>query len=143
MIFGKYEEEARMVPDKSRVSQTQDSQDSKVRISDEVVAAIASVAASQVQGVAAMSGNLVGDIGNVIMGKKSGGRGVRVSSAEKEVTLDLYLNVKYGARIPEVAYKVQENVKKSVEGMTDLKVLQVNIHIQGISYDAAVPDDGV
>lgn len=132
-----------MVPDKSRVSQTQDSQDSKVRISDEVVAAIASVAASQVQGVAAMSGNLVGDIGNVIMGKKSGGRGVRVSSAEKEVTLDLYLNVKYGARIPEVAYKVQENVKKSVEGMTDLKVLQVNIHIQGISYDAAVPDDGV
>lgn len=132
-----------MVPDKTIISQTQDSQDSKVRISDEVVAAIASVAASQVQGVAAMSGNLVGDIGNVIMGKKGGGRGVRVSSGDEEVTLDLYLNVKYGARIPEVAYKVQESVKKSVEGMTDLKVLQVNIHIQGISYDAAVPDDGV
>ncbi|HHY17641.1 MAG TPA: Asp23/Gls24 family envelope stress response protein [Firmicutes bacterium] len=131
------------MPDNIRISQNQSNQESKIRISDEVVAAIASVAASQVQGVAAMSGNLVGDIGNVILGKKGGGRGVRVSSGEKEVTLDLYLNVKYGARIPEVAYKVQENVKKSVEGMTDLKVSQVNIHIQGISHDIVKPDADV
>ncbi|MGE5580390.1 MAG: Asp23/Gls24 family envelope stress response protein [Bacillota bacterium] len=109
-------------------------QGSEVRISDEVIAAIASVAASQVQGVAAMAGNIVGDIGGAILGRKNAAKGVRVASADKDVTLDLYLSVKYGARIPEVAYKVQESVKRSVEGMTDLKVAQVNIHIQGVTF---------
>ncbi|MBP8614151.1 MAG: Asp23/Gls24 family envelope stress response protein [Firmicutes bacterium] len=109
------------------------SENISIRISDEVIASIASVAAAQVEGVSAMSGNLVNDIGDVFLGKKSGGKGVRVSSGQDEVELDLYINVKYGARIPEVAYRVQENVKKSVEGMTDLKVSRVNIHIQGIS----------
>lgn len=107
---------------------------SQVKISDEVIAAIASVAASQVQGVAAMAGNIVGDIGGAILGRKNVAKGVRVSSGEKDVSLDLYLAVKYGARIPEVAFKVQESVKKSVEGMTDLKVSQVNIHIQGVTF---------
>lgn len=106
---------------------------SEVKISDEVIAAIAAVAASQVQGVASMSGNIVGDLG-AILGRKQLTRGVRVTSGEKDVTLDLYLSVKYGARIPEVAYKVQESVKKSVESMTDLKVANVNIHIQGVSF---------
>lgn len=107
---------------------------SEVKISDDVIAAIASVAASEVQGVAAMAGNLVGDIGGAILGRKSTTKGVRVASGDKDVILDLYLAVKYGARIPEVAYKVQENVKKSVEGMTDLKVSQVNIHVQGVTF---------
>ncbi|MEX0975140.1 MAG: Asp23/Gls24 family envelope stress response protein [Bacillota bacterium] len=114
---------------------------SEVKISDDVIAAIASVAASQVQGVAAMAGNIVGDIGGAILGRKYTAKGVRVASADKDVTLDLYLAVKYGARIPELAFKVQESVKKSVEGMTDLKVSQVNIHIQGVTFqDAAKPE---
>ncbi|HHY69686.1 MAG TPA: Asp23/Gls24 family envelope stress response protein [Bacillota bacterium] len=107
-----------------------------IRISDEVIASIAGVAAAQVEGVAAMSGNLMSDIGDVFLGKKSGGKGVKVASGQEEVELDLYINVKYGARIPEVAYKVQENVKKSVESMTDLRVTRVNIHIQGISQSS-------
>jgi len=107
--------------------------ESRVKISDDVIASIAGVAASQVQGVAAMSGNIVGDIG-AILGRKQMARGVRVSVTEKDVVLDLYLNVKYGARIPEVAYNVQENVKRTVESMTDLKVSQVNIHIQGVTF---------
>lgn len=114
---------------------------SEVRISDEVIAAIASVAASQVQGVAAMSGNIVGDIGGAILGKKYSAKGVRVVSDEKDVTIDLYLSVKYGERIPEVAYKVQESVKKSVEGMTDLKVSEVNIHIQGVTFQDAAKSE--
>ncbi|QUL98930.1 MAG: Asp23/Gls24 family envelope stress response protein [Candidatus Fermentithermobacillus carboniphilus] len=124
--------EARKVPDKNDYG-IERPQDSEVKISDEVIAAIASVAASQVQGVAAMSGNLVGDLG-AILGRKNVARGVRVTTNEKDVVLDLYLNIKYGARIPEVAYKVQESVKRSVEGMTDLKVSQVNIHIQGVTF---------
>ena len=123
------------MPDYIDVSEGTENKGAKVRISDEVIAAIAGVAASQVEGVAAMSGNLVGDISSAILGKKNKGRGVKVSLGEKEVSLDLYLNVRYGARIPEVAYKVQENVKKSIESMTDLKVTQVNIHIQGVSHE--------
>ncbi len=107
---------------------------SEVNISDEVIAAIASTAATQVQGVSAMSGNIVGSIGGAILGRKHVAKGVRVFSGEKDVVLDLYLSVKYGARIPEVAYKVQESVKRSVEGMTELKVTQVNIHIQGVMF---------
>jgi uncharacterized alkaline shock family protein YloU len=107
---------------------------SEVNISDEVIAAIASTAAAQVPGVAAMTGNIVGSIGGAILGRKNLGRGVRVSSGDKDVVLDLYISVKYGARIPEVAYKVQENVKRSVEGMTELRVTQVNIHIQGVVF---------
>jgi len=115
---------------------------SEVKISDDVIAAIASVAASQVQGVAAMTGNFASNIGGAILGRKNVAKGVRVASGDKEVVLDLYIAVKYGARIPEVAYKVQENVKKSVEGMTDLKVAQVNIHVQGVTFqDTAKPAD--
>jgi uncharacterized alkaline shock family protein YloU len=121
------------VPYEEKDFEDRGSENISIRISDEVIASIASVAAAQVEGVSAMSGNLVNDIGDVFLGKKSGGKGVRVSSGQDEVELDLYINVKYGARIPEVAYRVQENVKKSVEGMTDLKVSRVNIHIQGIS----------
>ncbi len=111
-----------------------DVDNSEVNISDEVIAAIASTAAAQVHGVAALTGSIVGSIGGAILGRKKQARGVRVSTGEKDVVLDLYLSVKYGARIPEVAYKVQENVKRSVEAMTELKVAQVNIHIQGVVF---------
>ena len=104
-----------------------------LRISEEVIAGIAGLAAHQVEGIAGMSGTLVEDIGAII-GRKSFAKGVRVSRTDGEVSLDLYLNVKYGARIPEVAFKVQENVKKSVEGMTDLRVTEVNIHVQGVIF---------
>jgi len=113
---------------------------SEVRISDEVIAAIASVAASQVQGVAAMAGSFAADIGGAILGRKNLAKGVKVVSGDRDVVLDLYLSVKYGARIPEVAYQVQENVKRSVEGMTDLKVAQVNIHIQGVTFQDATKE---
>jgi uncharacterized alkaline shock family protein YloU len=108
--------------------------ESEVKISDDVIGAIASTAACQVQGVAGMSSSIVGDLGGAILGRKNPTKGVRVISNGGEVALDLYLSVRYGARIPEVAYKVQETVKKSVESMTDLKVTQVNIHVQGVTF---------
>lgn len=112
-----------------------DQKDSEVKISDEVIAAIAGTAASQVQGVAAMSGSLVGDIGGAILGRRGSGRGVKVTSQDNDLSIDMHLSVKYGERIPEVAYKVQENVKRSIESMTDLKVTHVNIHIQGVTFN--------
>ncbi len=115
--------------------------ESEVKISDDVIGAIASAAACQVQGVAAMSKSIVGDLGGAILGRKNPTKGVRVVSSDSEVALDLYLSVRYGARIPEVAYKVQESVKKSVEGMTDLKVTQVNIHVQGVTFHDQASSD--
>ena len=101
----------------------------KVTFADEVIATIAGLAALEVPGVASMSGGIVEKFG-----KKTPTRGVKVEVGEKEAAVDLYMVVDYGVQIPEVAWNVQENVKKSVETMTGLSVVQVNIYIQGIEF---------
>ncbi|HHV78948.1 MAG TPA: Asp23/Gls24 family envelope stress response protein [Firmicutes bacterium] len=108
-----------------------------VRIADEVVATIAGSAAAQVDGVVGMTGGLVGDIGEML-GKKNFSRGVKVEVGEKEAAIDVHIIVEYGARIPEVAQNVQENVKKAVEIMTGLKVIEVNVHVNGVAFKQAV-----
>jgi uncharacterized alkaline shock family protein YloU len=105
-----------------------------VKISEEVVSIIAGLAATEVPGVAGMSGGVVNGISE-ILGRKNLSKGVKVEVGEKEVTIDLYLIVDYGVRIPEVAWNVQENVKNAVENMTGLKVVEVNIHVQGVSME--------
>lgn len=104
-----------------------------LKISDDVVSVIAGVAATEVEGVAGMSGGIVGDI-TEILGRKSLSKGVKVEVGERDVSIDLFMVVKYGSRIPEVAQKVQEKVKEAVEGMTGLNVIEVNIHVQGITF---------
>lgn len=105
-----------------------------VRIADEVVGVIAGIAATEVDGVAGMAGGVVGGIAEML-GKKTFAKGVRVTADEKEAAIDLYLILDYGVRIPEVAAQVQENVKRAVESMTGLDVMEVNIHVQGIAFD--------
>ncbi|NSW91352.1 MAG: Asp23/Gls24 family envelope stress response protein [Firmicutes bacterium] len=103
-----------------------------VRITEDVVAIIAGLAAVEVPGVASMSGGFAGGIAEAL-GMKSLSKGVKVEVGEKEALIDLYIIVEYGVRIPEVAWNIQEKVKKSVENMTGLTVTEVNIHIQGIN----------
>ncbi len=103
-----------------------------VRIADEVVEIIAGMAASEVKGVAEMSGGFVGDIANMLTRGKNASKGIKVEVGEKEASVDLFLAVEYGVSIPDVAQKVQETVKEAIEGMTGLKVLEINVHIQGI-----------
>ena len=105
-----------------------------VRIADEVVEVIASMAASEVEGVAKMSGGFVDDIANMLGRGKSTTKGIKVEVGEKEATVDLFLAVEYGVSIPEVAQNVQKAVKEAIEGMTGLSVLEINVHIQGISF---------
>jgi len=107
----------------------------RVHISEEVVAAIAGIAAMEVDGVAGMSGGIVGGISE-ILGKRNLSRGVRVSLGKKETTLDLNLIVHYGVRIPRIAERVQEAVKTAVESMTGLQVVAVNIHVQGVAFQS-------
>ncbi len=104
-----------------------------VHISEEVVRLIAGLAAQEVEGVASLAGGLVGEIAERL-GRKDASRGVKAQIGEKEARLDVYLTVDYGVRIPEVAHRVQERVRKAVEEMTGLEVTEVNIHVQGVEF---------
>ncbi|MEX2356540.1 MAG: Asp23/Gls24 family envelope stress response protein [Thermaerobacterales bacterium] len=105
----------------------------EVRIGDDVVSVIAGIAAAEIDGVAGMSGGFVGGISEML-GKKNLSRGVKTEVGEKDCAVDLYIVVDYGVRIPSLAQKVQENVKQAVEGMTGLRVIGVNNHIQGVAF---------
>lgn len=104
-----------------------------VRIADEVVSIIAGLASTEVNGIEGMSGGLVGGIAEML-GKKNFAKGVKVEVGEKEAAIDLYIIVKYGVRIPDVALSVQENVKQAIETMTGLSVVEVNVHVQGVGF---------
>lgn len=104
-----------------------------IRIADEVVSIIAGLAATEVDGVASMSGGIVGGIAEAL-GRKNLSKGVKVDVGEQEAAVDLYLIVGYGSRIPDVAWNVQESVKKAIETMTGLSVVNVNVHVQGVSF---------
>lgn len=105
-----------------------------VKISEEVVAIIAGVAAMDVPGVAGMSGGIAGGIAE-ILGRKNLSKGVKVEVGEKEAAIDLYIIVEYGCRIPDVSWDIQEKVKNSVETMTGLDVIEINIHVQGVNIE--------
>lgn len=105
-----------------------------IKITDEVVAIIAGIAATEVPGVSSMSGGIAGGIAEAL-GRKNLSKGVKVEVGEKEAAIDLYIIVEYGYRIPEIAWSIQEKVKKSVETMTGLNVIEVNIHVQGVNIE--------
>lgn len=99
-----------------------------VRIADEVVAIIAGLAATEVEGVASMAGNITNELVSKL-GMKNLSKGVKVEVAEKTVSVEVALNISYGYSIPEVSEKVQEKVKSAIETMTGLSVAIVNVRI--------------
>lgn len=105
-----------------------------IRIANEVVAIIAGLAATEVAGVAGMSGGLAGDIVEILRGKNLS-KGVKVEVGEKEAAIDLFIIVDYGIRIPDIAWEIQNKVKKAVETMTGLNVVEVNIHVQAVNIE--------
>ena len=102
-----------------------------IKISNDVVATYAGIAVSEVEGVYAMAGGFSG-ITEALSGKKNFSKGIKVDVGEKSTKIDVNIIVEYGARIPDVAFEIQTRVKKSVEAMTNLKVLEVNVHVQGV-----------
>ncbi len=104
----------------------------EVRIADEVVAIIAGLAATEIDGVDSMAGNITNELVGKL-GMKNLSKGVKVDVSEEHVSVDLSLNIKYGYNIPGVSEKVQEKVKSAIENMTGLTVLDVNIKIAGVN----------
>ena len=111
-----------------------------VKIADEVVGIISSIAATEVEGVYTMSGGVVEGFAERL-GKKALSKGVKVEVGEKETSVDVYLIVEYGCKIPQVAVKVQESIIKAVTTMTGLKVIDVNVFIQGIKMEEDLEED--
>ena len=106
----------------------------KVQIADEVVAIIAGLAATEVEGVASMAGNITNELVGKL-GMKNLSKGVKVDVLEGVVTVALALNLKYGYSIMDVSAKVQEKVKASIENMTGLTVADVNIRVAGVDME--------
>lgn len=104
----------------------------EVQIADEVVAIIAGLAATEVDGVDSMAGNITNELVGKL-GMKNLSKGVKVDVTEEHVSVDLSLNMKYGYNIPEISEKVQERVKNAIEIMTGLTVLDVNIKVAGVN----------
>ncbi len=102
-----------------------------IKISEEVIETIASVAVSEIDGVSSVGAGLVDGIARRL-GKKQFSGGIKASVNEETVTVDINIVVKYGARIPEVAWNVQDAVKKEIELMTGLKAEKVNVRVVGI-----------
>ncbi|MGM0419644.1 MAG: Asp23/Gls24 family envelope stress response protein [Bacillota bacterium] len=102
-------------------------------IADEVIAIIASIAASEIDGVSSMSGGVAKGIASML-GKKDLGKGVRVKVEDSIVKIDLYMILNYDYSIPDLAWQIQANVKKMVEVMTGLQVVEVNVHVQGVEF---------
>jgi uncharacterized alkaline shock family protein YloU len=111
-----------------------------VRIANEVVSIIAGLAATEVRGVAGMSGGIAGGIAEML-GKKNLSKGVKVEVGEKECAVDLYVIVEYGIEIPGVATQIQENVKRAIETMTGLHVIEVNVHVLGVHFPQIAPEE--
>ena len=106
----------------------------EVRIADEVVAIIAGLAATEVDGVDSMAGNITNELVGKL-GMKNLSKGVKVDVTEEHVSVDLTLNIKYGYNIPDVSERVQDRVKSAIENMTGLTVLDVNIRIAGVNIN--------
>lgn len=112
-----------------------DSSMGEVKIADEVVAIIAALAATEVEGVASMAGNITNELVSKL-GMKNLSKGVKVDVLEGVVTVALALNLKYNYSIMEISSKVQEKVKNAVENMTGLEVADVNIKVVDVEMES-------
>lgn len=108
-------------------------EEGSVKISNDVVAIIAGVAAGKIDGVVGMNTGITGGI-TEMLGMKNLAKGIKVEVNKNEANIDMFITVEYGVKLSEVGQNVQKNVKDTVENMTGLKVLSVNVNIQDVSF---------
>ena len=110
-----------------------------ISYANDVIAIIAGLAATEIAGISGMSGGITSGIAEML-GRKNLTKGVKVEVGTEETAIDLNVIVDYGVQIHKVAFAVQENVKKAVETMTGLHVVEVNVYVQGVNV-AQEPKD--
>jgi uncharacterized alkaline shock family protein YloU len=104
-----------------------------ISFANEVISTIAGLAAVEIEGVAGMSGGLVDGI-TEFLGRKNFSKGIKVEVGKEEVAVDIDIIVYYGVSIPDVCQSIQQSVVKAIETMTGLRVIEVNIGIQGVVF---------
>ena len=109
----------------------------EILVSDDVIAVTAAMTAARVRGVSSLVGGITGSITKNILKMKNVTQGVKVSHEDESLVIDIFLNVYYGYRIPQVAWEIQETIRKEVKTMTGEDAGAVNIHVQGVVFDEA------
>jgi uncharacterized alkaline shock family protein YloU len=104
-----------------------------IEIAPEVIEVIAGLATLEVEGVAGMSGGLTSGIAE-LLGRKNLSKGVKVEVGQKEAAVDVSIIVQYGRRIPDISTEIQRNVKRSIDMMTGLNVVEVNVHVHDVLF---------
>lgn len=117
-----------------KIEEINEIEENGIKIADDVIATIVGKATLEVNGVHSMSGGFVGGISEVF-GKKCYTKGIKVDNGEKGLKIDINIIVEYGARIPDVAYEIQNRAKKAIENMTGLTIEEINVHIQGVNTE--------
>ena len=112
------------------------------RVSEEIVSMIAARAALRVSGVSRLNGEFTDQLTKKILGKENIARGIALTREEEGLGIDIYLNVEFGARIPDLAWEVQSSVKEAVESVTGLSVQKVDIHVQGVTLPKKMSQEG-
>ena len=108
-----------------------------LQVSDDVIAVTAAMTAARVPGVASLQGGITDSITKNILKIKNVKQGVKISKEDDSLVIDVFLNVYYGFRISEVAWKIQETIRQEVKSMTGEEAGAVNIHVQGVVFDEA------
>ncbi len=109
-----------------------------IRISEDAIAGIVSMVAAQIKGISAMSGSMTSGL-TEMLGKKNLTKGVKVELNDQDVIIALYVFVEYGVKIPKLALEIQNQVRDSIQTMTGLRVKEVNIYVQGVTFDHTEP----
>ncbi|MBQ8955461.1 MAG: Asp23/Gls24 family envelope stress response protein [Lachnospiraceae bacterium] len=120
---------------KTKIHTLDSTKSGEVKIADDVVASIAAIAAGEIDGVSAITGNISDMLKNSVGIKGGAGSGVRVDVAGNMVRVDIAIVIKYGNNVMETSKKVQDKVKNSIENMTGLNVTDVNIRITGVNSE--------
>lgn len=108
------------------------SKEGKIRISNEVIMLIAKKTAEEMEGIVAFSGGLPVGITEIFSKNTASKKGVKITSQETQVVVNLSVIIKYGIIIPDLIKTLQEKVKNAIEAMTEVEVGQVNVFVQGI-----------
>lgn len=124
-----------MTEDNIQVTGAGTDEGGKIVFAPEVIATIANLATTEIDGVASMGGTVVEGLSGILGGKKNLTKGIKVELAEDSTSVEMVIVVKYGYKIKDVCTKIQQSVKNAIETMTGLNVTAVNVAVQSIVFE--------